>query len=167
MVTLSDMPANNPLTTRVRNQSITISQEQCQKMMGLSKNKQTSTKEGEREVLKVQKMFPSILCVKNHFGEEFLQQSQQCQQLYELCSELIYTVTECCYQLNISCQFVRKLSSKAKWNAAIQGRGANLCNPNLSEENQKSWCIFFQMMLYIKYYKLKLVAQTLLYFAAH
>lgn len=94
MVTLSDMPANNPLTTRVRNQSITISQEQCQKMMGLSKNKQTSTKEGEREVLKVQKMFPSILYVKNHFGEEFLQQSQQCQQLYELCSELIYTVTK-------------------------------------------------------------------------
>lgn len=94
MLTLSDMPANNPLTTRVRNQSITISQEQCQKMMGLSKNKQTSTKEGEREVLKVQKMFPPILCVKKHFGEEFLQQSQQCQQLYELCSELIYTVTK-------------------------------------------------------------------------
>lgn len=64
MVILSDMPANNPLTTHVRNQSITISQEQCQKMMRLSKNKQTSTKEGAREVLKVQKMFPSILYVK-------------------------------------------------------------------------------------------------------
>ena len=70
MVILSDMPANNPLTTHVRNQSITISQEQCQKMMGLSKNKQTSTKKGTREVLKIQKMFPSILYVKKHFDEE-------------------------------------------------------------------------------------------------
>lgn len=40
MVILSDMPANNPLTTHVRNQSIAISQEQCQEMMWLSKNKQ-------------------------------------------------------------------------------------------------------------------------------
>lgn len=70
MVILSDMPANNPLTTHVRNQSITNSQEQCQKMMGLSKNKQTSTKEGTREILKVQKMFPLILYVKKHFDEE-------------------------------------------------------------------------------------------------
>jgi len=72
MVILSDMPANNPLTTHVRNQTITISQEQCQKMMRLSKNKQTSTKEGAREVLKVQKIFPSILYVKKkiHLDEE-------------------------------------------------------------------------------------------------
>lgn len=76
MAILSDMPANNPLTTRVRNQTITIKQEQCQKMMGLSQKKQISTKEGAREVLKVQKMFPSIFYVKTHFGEEFLQQSQ-------------------------------------------------------------------------------------------
>lgn len=65
MVILSDMPANNPLTTHVKNQTITISQEQCQKMVGLSKNKQASTKERTREVLKVQKMFPSILYAKN------------------------------------------------------------------------------------------------------
>jgi len=64
MVILSDMPANNPLTTHVSNQSVTISQEQCQKMMRLNKNKQTRTKEGTREILKVQKMFPSILYVK-------------------------------------------------------------------------------------------------------
>lgn len=70
MAILSDMPANNPLTTHVRNQSITISQEQCQKMKGRSKNKQTSTKKETREVLKVQKMFPSIFYVKNHFDEE-------------------------------------------------------------------------------------------------
>lgn len=63
MVILSDMPANNPLTTHVRNQSITISQEQCQKMR-LNKNKQTRTKEGTREIVKAQKMFPSILHVK-------------------------------------------------------------------------------------------------------
>lgn len=50
--------------------------------MRLNKKKQTSTKEGTREVLKIQKMFPSILYVKNHFGEEFLQQSQRCKQLY-------------------------------------------------------------------------------------
>lgn len=54
--------------------------------MGLSKNKQISTKEGTRKVLKIQKMFPSILYVKNHFGEEFFQQSQQCQQLYVVSS---------------------------------------------------------------------------------
>lgn len=64
MVILSDMPANNPLTTHVSNQSVTISQEQCQKMMRVNKNKQTRTKEGTREILKVQKMFPSILYVK-------------------------------------------------------------------------------------------------------
>lgn len=64
MVILSDMPANNPLTTHVSNQSVTISQEQCQKMMRLNKNKQTRAKEGTREILKVQKMFPSILYVK-------------------------------------------------------------------------------------------------------
>lgn len=64
MVILSDMPANNPLRTHVRNQTITISQEQCQKMVGLSKNKQTSTKERTSEILKVQKMFPSILYVE-------------------------------------------------------------------------------------------------------
>lgn len=71
MVILLDMPANNPLTTRVRNQSTTIRQEQCQKMMGLSKKKQTSTKEGTREVLKVQKMFPSVLYVKNTLVNSF------------------------------------------------------------------------------------------------
>lgn len=65
MVILSDMPANNPLTTHVRNQSITISQGQCQKMMGLSKNKTNKRKRRNREVLKVQKMFPSILYIKN------------------------------------------------------------------------------------------------------
>lgn len=65
------MPANNPLTTRVRNQSITISQEQCQKMMGLSKNKQISTKEGTRQVLKVQKMFPSVLYIKTTLVKSF------------------------------------------------------------------------------------------------
>lgn len=82
MVILSDMPANHQLTTRVRNQSITISQEQCQKTMGLCKSKQTSTKEGTRKVLKVQKLFPLVLYLKKHFGEEFLQQFQQCQPLY-------------------------------------------------------------------------------------
>lgn len=70
MVILSDMPANNPLTTHVRNQYITISQEQCQKMMRLSKNKQTRTKEGTREILKAQKMFPFILYVKKCFDEK-------------------------------------------------------------------------------------------------
>lgn len=39
-------------------------------MVGLSKNKQTSTKKRTREVLKVQKMFPSVLYLRNHFDEE-------------------------------------------------------------------------------------------------
>lgn len=115
MAMLSDMPANNSLTTHVRNQSITISQEQCQKMMGLSKNKQRSTKEGTREVLKVQEMFQSILYEKNQKGS-LMKKSR----VFATVSETIiywacfHSNKECCYKLNISCQFFRKRSSTAK-----------------------------------------------------